>query len=94
MAADDQRELKLFPLQQGESSGLLYEDDGESDAWRQGGALWLRWRMRCDAQRITLTVSREGDFRPAWRQLAVTLPAAETRELWINGERASGYTLD
>ncbi|BFO11377.1 hypothetical protein GGER_38870 [Serratia rubidaea] len=50
--------------------------------------------MRCDAQRITLTVSREGDFRPAWRQLAVMLPAAETRELWINGERASGYTLD
>ena len=43
VAADDRRELRLFPLKGcGASSGLLFEDDGESDGWRQGDALWLQ----------------------------------------------------
>ena len=92
-AADNQRELRLFPLSAGESEGMLFEDDGESYGWREGDALWLRWRMTCDATRITLNIAREGRYQPAWRQLEIVLPSGERRELWINGEAASAYRL-
>ncbi len=95
VAADDRRELRLFPLKGcGASSGLLFEDDGESDGWRQGDALWLRWEMRCDNQRIMLDITTEGRFRPAWRTLALSLPEGETRALWVNGEPGERFTLE
>ncbi|VFS44920.1 alpha-glucosidase 2 [Enterobacter cancerogenus] len=38
---DDTRELKLFPVKGvGTTSGLLFEDDGESWGYQQGNALW------------------------------------------------------
>ena len=95
VAADDRRELRLFPLKGcGASSGLLFEDDGESDGWRQGDALWLRWEMRCDNQRIMLDITTEGRFRPAWRTLTLSLPEGETRVLWVNGEPGERFTLE
>ena len=92
-AADKQRELRLFPLSSGESTGIIFDDDGESHGWQQGDALWLRWRMRCSAERIDISVEREGRYQPAWRRLQLTLPPAERRELWVNGERAAHYAL-
>lgn len=95
VAADDRRELRLFPLKGcGASSGLLFEDDGESEGWRQGDALWLRWEMRCDPQRIMLDITTEGRFRPAWRTLLLSLPEGETRALWVNGEPGERFTLE
>jgi alpha-glucosidase len=48
--ADDTRELKLFPVKgTGRSTGLLFEDDGESWGYQNGNALWLEWEMVCDA---------------------------------------------
>ncbi|ARJ42776.1 alpha-glucosidase [Pantoea alhagi] len=92
-AADDWRELRLFPLLEGQSEGMIFEDDGESHAWRQGNALWLRWRICCSTTRIELNVEREGRYQPAWRRLTVTLPPDEQRQLWINGELTSAYHL-
>ncbi|GLR10476.1 alpha-glucosidase [Mixta theicola] len=91
--ADDWRELRLFPLSEGQSEGMIFEDDGESHRWRQGDALWLRWRMACNATRIELSVEREGRYQPAWRRLHITLPPGEQRELWVNGARAADYGL-
>ncbi|WP_370546306.1 glycoside hydrolase family 31 protein [Edwardsiella tarda] len=94
-AADDRRELRLFPLQgSGTSSGLLFEDDGESWGYQQGDALWLEWEMACSADQIALTLTPRGQYRPAWRQLTVTLPAGETRTLSINGIVTPTWRLD
>ena len=93
-AADKTRELKLFPLKgKGEQSGLLFEDDGESWGYKEGNALWLNWTMACHADAIHLTLEAKGDYRPAWRELAVTLPQGETRRLLINGAEANTWTL-
>jgi len=35
---------------------------------------------------VQLTISTRGDYRPAWRELTVTLPPDEHRQLLINGE--------
>ncbi|EKK4082244.1 glycoside hydrolase family 31 protein [Cronobacter dublinensis] len=84
---DDTRELKLFPVPgNGQASGLVFEDDGESWGYQDGNALWVNWQMRCTAEAIHLTFTATGDYRPAWASMSVTLPPGETRRLVINGE--------
>jgi len=84
---DDSRELKLFPLKGvGCSTGLLFEDDGESWGYKNGNALWLAWEMECTATSINLTLSPRGEYRPGWDRLEVTLPEGEHRALSINGK--------
>ncbi|EPE1851967.1 TIM-barrel domain-containing protein [Cronobacter dublinensis] len=84
---DNTRELKLFPVPgNGQASGLVFEDDGESWGYQDGNALWVNWQMRCTAEAIHLTFTTTGDYRPAWASMSVTLPPGETRRLVINGE--------
>ena len=87
---DERRELHLFPLPaNGSSSGLLFEDDGESWGYQKEDALWLSWTMRCEAEAIHLDFSWRGHFRPDWRQLDIRLPQTERRRLWVQGEEVS-----
>lgn len=84
---DNQRQLLLYPLQgAGQSQGELFDDDGESWAWREGNALWVNWSMQCTATDIHLTITCKGDYHPAWDKLEVKLPGAEQRRLFINGQ--------
>ncbi|WP_233983028.1 glycoside hydrolase family 31 protein [Pectobacterium versatile] len=89
---DDQREFLLFPpVAGGTDCGLLFEDDGETWQWREGNALWLRWEIRADSQRIDVTFTSEGRYQPAWRHATLRLPADEQRQLYINGVRTTTY---
>ncbi|AFJ47669.1 glycoside hydrolase family 31 protein [Shimwellia blattae] len=89
---DDQRELRLYPLQgPGVTCGMLFEDDGESWGYQTGNALWLNWEMRCDSTCINLCLTPKGDYQPAWKTLKITLPAGESRQLLINGEPADHW---
>jgi len=93
-AQDDQRELMLFPPQgSGESSGMLFDDDGETTGWERDCALWLSWTLQCDDQRIDMDFSVRGSYRPVWQSLTLTLPPQERRRLYINGIRSSVYPL-
>lgn len=90
--ADDRREMLLFPPRGvGQDSGLLFEDDGESNDWQHDKALWLRWTLSSDNQRIDVTFRGEGSFKPAWDKLTVRLPEGEHRTLYINGEAQSHW---
>ncbi|MFG1173592.1 TIM-barrel domain-containing protein [Erwiniaceae bacterium CAU 1747] len=89
-AADDRRELQLYPLKSsGVCKGMLFEDDGESWRYQQGNALWLQWELACDADTLRITFTREGHFQPAWQALKISLPANERRQLYINGVAVS-----
>ncbi len=89
---DEQREFLLFPpVAGGTDSGLLFEDDGETWQWREGNALWLRWEIRTDSQRIDVTFTPEGRYQPAWRHATLRLPVGEQRQLYINGVHTATY---
>ncbi|PWC12871.1 alpha-glucosidase [Brenneria roseae subsp. americana] len=89
---DDRREFLLFPpVGTGKDSGLLFEDDGETWGWQQGKALWLRWEIRSDSQRIDVNFTSAGQFQPAWRQADIRLPAGECRTLYVNGVRTTVF---
>jgi alpha-glucosidase len=54
--------------------GQLYADDGHSMAYRKQG--FLRQTLRCtvDADGVRIDfAARDGQFRPWWKQLAVTI---------------------
>ncbi|MDF9911755.1 UNVERIFIED_ORG: alpha-glucosidase (family GH31 glycosyl hydrolase) [Pantoea brenneri] len=92
---DTVRQWQLWPAPEGvQTQGEMFDDDGESHGWQQGNALWLRWTLCSSATRIDLTVEKRGDYQPAWREIALLLPAGESRELWVNGGKAASYRLE
>ena len=91
---DALRELHVYPAPgQATSSGMLFEDDGESHRWEQNHALWLNWDICSDEQRINITLTQRGDFKPAWKTLDIVLPEGETREVLVNGVKTKSYNL-
>jgi alpha-glucosidase len=60
--------VRIFPAPA--SSGALYEDDGRSFAYRDGGATIRRFSQQRSARRVTVAVAAgDGAFRPAARAL-------------------------
>ncbi|MEG0232650.1 MAG: glycoside hydrolase family 31 protein [Hafnia sp.] len=93
-AADDSRELMLFPpMGKGCDRGMLFDDDGETYAWREGQALWLNWEIASDNQRIDVTFTRKGDYQPAWKEIVIRLPQSEQRKLYVNGVQCTSFSL-
>ncbi|CAJ0862661.1 glycoside hydrolase family 31 protein [Ralstonia flatus] len=76
----DQRGFLVVPMQGvGETAGGSVEDDGETEAWRNGEQ--GRWSVRAvsDAQSITLHVSREGKMPTPADTVEIHLPAGDAR---------------
>lgn len=91
-ALDAVRTLRVYPPKgAGDSQGMLFEDDGETHGWQRGNGLWLSWRMNCTAERIEMMFTHIGEFRPAWRNITITLPEEERRELYVNGTPSNVY---
>lgn len=71
---DNYCKLKLFLIKgMGKSTGLLFEDDGETWGYTEGNALWLEWELDCIATIIELRINTYGDYCPAWEILKVII---------------------
>ncbi len=91
---DNVRELQLWPAPgNATTSGELFDDDGETHGWQKGNALWLSWTLTSSASRLELIIEKRGDYQPAWRDMAISLPPGEKRPLWVNGEMTTCYRL-
>lgn len=78
----DQRGFLVVPMQGvGESVGGCIEDDGETEAWRDGEQ--GRWSVRAvsDAQAIALHVSCEGKMPTLADTVEIHLPAGDVRQV-------------
>lgn len=90
LITEEVRELHIFPLQQaGSTSGEIFEDDGETFAYREGKALWLNWTLTSSAERLDLKIETKGSYVPTWKELSAVLPAGENRSLYINGQKTN-----
>jgi alpha-glucosidase len=79
------RGFLLFPLSEGESQGESYEDDGETEAYRQGQ--FGHWRIKVQAEKsaVRVDVAREGQVFDDGQTLTLLLPAAESRPVTLSG---------
>jgi alpha-glucosidase len=83
---EDVRGFQLFPFKgDGSFEATCFEDDGHSQAWRNGA--YGQWRLRVEstAQALHIAVSREGAQPPVQDSLILLVPAAERRTLSLAG---------
>jgi alpha-glucosidase len=90
LAEGTERVLSLWPGIEGESLGVLYEDDGETADW-QANHLRLDSWMIAGPDRIDLHWRALGGYRPDWRRLSLRLPPGDCRPLHVNGRPSEGY---
>ena len=82
----DQRGFALFPLRGiGTFEASCYEDDGDSEAYRTGGHGRWTVAVTAGADRLTVTLGKEGTRPPAATALTLLLPPQERRSLEIVG---------
>ncbi|MDR6396067.1 glycoside hydrolase family 31 protein [Herbaspirillum seropedicae] len=94
----DERAFLVVPYkEQGEASGACVEDDGHSQAWRDGEQGRWQVRARSDAAAVTLEVGREGRLPVAAETLDIFLPASEQRPVQatqariVSEQRSQGW---
>lgn len=90
----DQRGFLVVPVEgAGEAAGGCIEDDGESEAWREGEQ--GRWSVRAvsDAQTVTLSVTREGRMPAQADTVELFLPAGEARQVLAPQARIVGQSV-
>jgi alpha-glucosidase len=83
--AGDVRGFLLFPLLEGETSGQSYEDDGESEAYREGGFGSWHVGVKSEAGVLHVSVGRSGRFTGSQDELALILPGSELRPVNMSG---------
>lgn len=78
----DRRGFLVVPVRgAGVAAGGCIEDDGETEAWRQGEQ--GRWRVQAvsDARTVTLSVTQEGRMPARADTVELFLPAGEARQV-------------
>lgn len=85
------RRLRIHPpATSGESSFMLYEDDGISLAYQRGEFAEIELRLAVTRSEIALTARSTGAYALPYASMCVALPAGERRRLALRGE---GVTL-
>jgi len=82
----DQRGFAIFPHKlSGEFSDEIFEDDGFSEAYREGHyGLW-RIRVRSTEQEIAIEIDRAGHWTRSFDEVELILPRGEMRQILISG---------
>ncbi|WP_322050223.1 glycoside hydrolase family 31 protein [Paraburkholderia bannensis] len=84
----DRRAFIVAPLAgEGRTSAQYIEDDGETQAWRDGACGTWRIAAHSDGQTLAITVEREGDKRFLADTIELHLPADESRAILLGAGR-------
>ncbi len=83
----DRRGFLLFPQSRGESSGESYEDDGQSEAYRDGNFWSWRVTIRAETDVLRVAITRRGRFTGDVQELKLALPGQELRPVQLSGAR-------
>ncbi|HEY0790844.1 MAG TPA: hypothetical protein VGD78_07235 [Chthoniobacterales bacterium] len=82
----DQRGFSLFPPRGGGAFVAgCFEDDGESERYRQGRHWSWQLKVQTSPEEISVEVSRSGEGFPPRDRLGLLLPRFETRTLRVVG---------
>ncbi len=87
-ARADRRAFMVVPMSaEGGTSAQYIEDDGETQAWRDGVCGTWRIAVQSGAQTLSVTLAREGDRRFLCDTIELHLPASETRAIALDSGR-------
>lgn len=84
--ADDLRQARCFPGEEGRSEFWLYEDDGISMDYTKAKFSFVRLLMDYDLQTVRVSATLEADgFKLPYKKIDVILPPGEKRKLITEG---------
>jgi alpha-glucosidase len=81
----DTRAFAIFPVPDGSFSADVFDDDGESEAWRNGDHRMWHVHVACSATAIEIVVTATDNRVPAACDAQIILPASERRAVTIAG---------
>jgi len=84
-ARADRRGFAVFPADEGSFETEIFDDDGESEAWRDGGYRLWRVHVTCTAVSIDIAVAATENGEPVSCEADIILPATESRPVTITG---------
>jgi alpha-glucosidase len=89
----DHRAFAVFAAREGGFETTCHEDDGETEAWREGA--FGAWRLSVEAspQRLDVTARAEGE-RPPAGPLAILLPPRDRRPVFVDGQRRAARAFE
>ena len=93
--SDDKRGFLLFPPPSGNGSSSydLFEDDGETEAYRDGAYTTVHVSMKWDEKCVEINLSKSGNFALPYTTVALHLQASERRKIVVNGKTVSRENL-
>ncbi len=84
------RALRIFPGRgRGASTFTLYEDDGHTCAYRDGGCAQVAIGVHWNATEIRVHARKHGRYALPYSVIRVVLPHGERRSLVLTGNRVS-----
>ena len=81
----DRRGFQVFPLEQGRFEVSCFEDDGASQAWRDGQCLHWRLGIDCSSNSIAIAIDRDAREPGSEVDLVLLLPDSERRAVILDG---------
>lgn len=87
VSTGDLRGFLVFPPMEGECSGESYEDDGETESYRENGFGSWQVGVKSDSGGLQLSVARKGRFTGSENELVLLLPGGEPRPVNLFGAR-------
>ncbi len=93
--ANDERGFLLYPAPHGngKSSYDLFEDDGESQAYKDGIFATVKVSMEWDEKSVKVSLKKEGKFNLPYKTVALHFQPTENRKIFVNGKEASKEDL-
>lgn len=93
--SDDKRGFLLFAPRKGKGSSSyeLFEDDGESQAFRNGGFSKLSISMEWDEKTVRVSLSKSGKYGLPYKTVALHLQDGDNRAVHVNGRLCSKEDL-
>jgi alpha-glucosidase len=83
---EDVRGFQVFPFQgEGDFEATCFEDDGRSQACRDGAHGQWRLQVRCTLEGLHFAISREGRRPPTQDSITLRLPSSDSRGLSFSG---------
>jgi alpha-glucosidase len=82
----DQRGFCIFPERSaGTTERECFEDDGESEAYREGNFYHWRLQIQTTDSRLVVRIERDGKIGPGTIRVILLFPAQESRRIEIEG---------
>ncbi|MEJ0028097.1 MAG: glycoside hydrolase family 31 protein [Rhizomicrobium sp.] len=84
-ARADRRGFQIFPVAEGALEAEIFDDDGESEAWRQGRYRLWHVRVTCTLQAVDVAITATENGSPVECNAEVVVPVTETRRVTVSG---------